>query len=130
MKTEDFAYIVETKKSFNEAVIAVLKEVDQKGWTIFQVYDIPERLAAKGFQQEPLKIIEICSGKYAHAFLKKNQLVSLCLPCKINVFMEEGVVNIVGVKPSMLTQLFPEIAPEEAVAVEREIIGIINAAAA
>ena len=52
MKPEDFIYQVETKKSFDEAVISVLKAVDQKGWSLFQIYDIKERLAAKGFRQQ------------------------------------------------------------------------------
>ena len=49
MKTDDFAYIVETKKNFEDAVVSVLKAVEQKGWVLFQIYDVKERLAAKGF---------------------------------------------------------------------------------
>ena len=30
MKTEDFAYIVETEKSFDDAVVSVLKIVEEK----------------------------------------------------------------------------------------------------
>ena len=77
MNVNDFVYIVGTNKSFNEAVVSVLKIVEQKkGWSIFQVYDIKERLAAKGFSVEKLKIIEICSGKHANNFLNKNKLFS------------------------------------------------------
>ncbi|MFZ5501763.1 MAG: DUF302 domain-containing protein, partial [Candidatus Micrarchaeota archaeon] len=83
MKLGDFAYIAETKKDFDEAVISVLKAADKKGWAVFAVYDVRERLAAKGFSQGKLKIIEICSAKHADAFLRKNRFVSLCMPCKI-----------------------------------------------
>ena len=96
MKQEDFAYIIETEKSFDEAAVSVLKAVEQKGWALFQIYDVKERLAAKGFKQKPLKIIEICSGKYANQFLNKNRLISLCMPCKINVAEESGKVKIIG----------------------------------
>ncbi len=34
MKIDDFAYIVETEKSLDEAVVSVLKVVEQKGWNI------------------------------------------------------------------------------------------------
>src|SRR3990167_4444959 len=102
MKVEDFAYIVETDKSFDNAVVSVLRAVEQKAWSIFQIYDVKERLAAKGFEQKPLKIIEICSGKYASQFLNKNRLISLCMPCKINVMEEDGRVKIVGMKPTMI----------------------------
>lgn len=128
MHISDFAYVVETNKTFDEAVVAVLKAVEQKGWALFQVYDVKERLAAKGFQQKPLKIIEICSGKYANAFLNKNRLVSLCMPCKINVFEDNGTVKIAGMKPSMIPQFFPEIAPEEAMQAEQELKEIVDAA--
>ena len=79
MKIEDFAYIVETEKSFDEAVVSVLKAVEKKGWSIFQVYDIKERLASKGFAQKPLKIIEICSGKHANNFLNKNKIIAILI---------------------------------------------------
>ncbi len=126
MKIEDFLYIVETKKSFDDAIVSVLKAVEQKGWTIFSVYDIKERLAAKGFIQGKLKIIEICSGKYANQFLNKNRLVSLCLPCKINVQEDDGKIRIIGMKPSMISEFFPEIKKEETLEAEKDIKEIIE----
>jgi len=126
MKIEDFAYIVETEKNFDGAVVAVLKAVERKGWTIFQIYDLKERLAAKGFEQKPLKIIEICSGKHANRFLDKNRLISLCMPCKINVLEENGKVKIVGMKPTMISQFFPEVNQEEALEAEEDIKEIVD----
>ena len=125
MKAEDFAYIVETDKSFDEAVVSVLKAVEQKGWSVFQIYDIKERLAAKGFEHKPVKIIEICSGKHANNFLNKNRLISLCMPCKINV-LQEDKVNIVGMKPTMISQFFPEVSYEEAKEVEKDVKEIVD----
>ena len=126
MSVDDFAYIIETKKNFDDAVVSVLKAVEQKGWTIFQIYDIKERLAAKGFKHKPLKIIEICSGKYANQFLNKNRLISLCMPCKINVLEENGKVKIVGMKPTMISQFFPEVTQKEAEEAENDVKEIVN----
>ena len=126
MDIEDFAYTVGTEKSFDEAVVSVLKAVEQKGWSLFKIYDIKERLAAKGFVQEPLKIIEICSGKYANQFLDKNRLVSLCMPCKINVLEENGKVKIVCMKPTMISQLFLEVSQKDVEEVEKEIKEIVD----
>lgn len=128
MEVGDFAYVVETEKDFEDAVVSVLKAVDQKGWALFNVYDIRERLAAKGFVHEQVKIIEICSGKYASQFLKKNRLVSLCLPCKIVVFEDAGKVKIAGMKPGMLSELFREISKAETEAVESEVREIVDKA--
>src|SRR3989338_681937 len=130
MDIGDFAYIVETEKSFDDAVVSVLKAVEQKGWSLFQVYDVKERLAAKGFNQKPLKIIEMCSAKYANQFLNKNRLISLCMPCKVNVVDDEGRVKIIGMKPTMISQFFPEVEEEEAREAEKDIIDIIERAKA
>lgn len=126
MKTEDFAYITETEKGFDDAVISVIKATEQKGWSLFNVYDLKERLAAKGFQQKPLKIIEICSGKYANQFLNKNRLTSLCMPCKINVIQDNGTVKIAGMKPTIISQFFPEASQKEAEEAEKDIIEIVD----
>src|SRR3989339_1025596 len=126
MNIIDFIYSVETKKSFDEAVVSVLKAVEQKGWALFQIYDIKERLAAKGFEQRPLKIIEICSGKHANQFLNKNRLISLCMPCKINVFEEKGNIKIAGMKPTMISQFFSEVDRKEAEQVEKDVIEMVD----
>ena len=126
MDTEDFAYVAETNKKFDEAVVSVLKAVEVQGWTLFQIYDIRERLAAKGLEQKPLKIIEICSAKHANQFLNKNRLISLCMPCKIIVLEENGTVKIAGMKPTMISQFFPEVGRKEADMVEKDIIEMVN----
>lgn len=128
MKAEDFAYVVDTKKNFEDAAVAVLKAADKKGWALFNVYDVKERLAAKGFRQGPLKIIELCSAKYANRFISKNKLVSLCIPCKINVLEEKGKVKIIGMRPTMLAELFPEFTKEEVADAEQEVKSIIDSA--
>ena len=126
MKTEEFAYLVETERNFDDAVISVRRAVENKGWAIFQVYDYKEILAVKGFKQKPLKIIEICSGKYANQFLNKNRLISLCMPCKINVLEEKGKIKIAGMKPTMISQFFSEVSPQEAEEVEKDIKEIVD----
>lgn len=128
MNTDDFAYVVETEKSFDDAVVSVLRAAEQKGWALFQIYDIKERLAAKGFEQKPLKIIEVCSGKYANQFLNKNRLASICIPCKINVFEENKKVKIVGMKPTIISRFFPEINEKEAEEAEKSVKEIIDTA--
>ena len=90
------------------------------------MYDYKEILAVKGFKQKPLKIIEICSGKYANNFLNKNKLISLCMPCKINVLEEDGKVKIIGMKPTMISEFFPEVSKEETEEAEKDIKEIID----
>lgn len=126
MNQKDFAYVVETEKEFDEAAVSVLKSVEQKGWSILGIYDMKERLASKGFMHSPLKIIEICSGKHADNFLNKNKLISLCMPCKINVLEDSGKVKIIGMNPSIISEFFSEVSKEEAEEVEKDIKEIID----
>ncbi len=128
MNPDEFSYAVETEKSFDDAVIAVLRSVEQRGWALFQVYDIKERMAAKGFTHPPLKIIELCAAKHANQLLKQNRLVSLCMPCKINVLQDGATVRIVTLKPAMMTQIFPGISLEDAKNIEKDVIEIVNGA--
>lgn len=126
MKSEEFIYIQETKKSFDEAVVSVLKAAEKKSWALFNVYDIKERLAAKGFQHEKLKIIEICSAKYSSNLLNKNKFISICMPCKINVIEDKGKIKIAGMKPSIIQHFFQEIKKEDVADMEKDIKEIID----
>ncbi len=128
MNLTDFAYVVETDKKFEEAVVSVLKSVDKKGWALFSVYDVKERLTAKGFTASQLKIIEICSAKHANAMLLKNKLVSLCMPCKINVFEDNNKVKIASMRPTIISEFFPEVAKEQADEVEKDVKEIVDGA--
>lgn len=129
MKTEDFIYVVKTAKSFEQAVVDILKTVEKKGWGLFQVYDVQERLAAKSFSSVPLKIIEICSAKYASRMLQKNVLASVCMPCKINVVDDNGKVKIFAPKPTLMAEIFPEFSQEELLEVEQELKAMVDDAA-
>lgn len=127
MQAEDVEYVVETDKNFDDVVVDILKAIEQKGWAVFQIYDIRERLRAKGFEShKPLKVIEFCSGKYANHFLSKNRLSSMFLPCRINVLQEENKVRIVGFNPIVISKLFPEVDKQIADEARKEVVGIID----
>lgn len=125
----EFDYTVKTEKEFEEAVVAVRKATERKGWTVLHVHDIKEILAVKGFQQEPLKIIEICSGKYADHFLNADRLISLCMPCRINVYKVNGETFISGMRPVVLPQFFPDAGLDDLAAkVDNEVRIIVDEA--
>lgn len=128
MKLE-FDYTVETERSFEDAIVSVRKATEGKGWSVLHVHDMREILAVKGFDQEPLKMVEICSGKYANEFLNSDRLISLCMPCKINVYMKNGKVLISGMLPGILPQFFPDAGLEDLAAeVEKDVKDIVDSA--
>lgn len=103
----NFEYTVTTKKSFIDAVRSVEKETKRAGFRILYIHDVAATLAEKNFQVEPFKIIEICNAKSAYTALRADIKIGLCLPCKINVYQKDGKTYISGMRPTILSQFFP-----------------------
>ncbi|MEK7177990.1 MAG: DUF302 domain-containing protein [Patescibacteria group bacterium] len=105
---DNFDYTVFTKKSFDEAVKSVEEETKKAGFRVLYVHDVAVTLAEKNFQIEPFKIIEICNAKSAYTVLKADIKIGLCLPCKINVYIQNKQTFISGMRPIVLSQFFPK----------------------
>lgn len=105
---EQFDYTVETKKSFDDAVAAIEAKSKEKGFGILHVHDVKATLAGKGFDREPLKIIEICNAKYANQVLARDVKISLMLPCPISVYTQEGKTYISTLRPRMISDFYPQ----------------------
>ncbi len=121
-----FDYTVETKKSFDQAAFEIQAKTPEKGMSVLHVHDVTATLKGKGFEREPLKIIEICNAKYAHAVLKESETISLMMPCKINVYEKEGKTYISAMLPTAISKFFPEAklgrVPEEVEKIVRSIV--------
>ena len=104
----DFDYTITTEKLFDEAVKAVEQETKTAGFKVLYLHDVAATLEEKGFEIEPFKIIEICNAKSAYAVLRADIKIGLCLPCKINVYQKDGNTFISGMRPIILSQLFPQ----------------------
>jgi len=122
-----FDYTVETPKSFEEAVEAVLAKTREKGFGVLHVHDVQATLAAKGFARGPLKIIEICNPKHAYDVLEKDVKIALMLPCPVSVYTEGGKTWISTLRPNVISQFYPQAGLEEtASAVDRAILAIVD----
>ncbi|MBU3942991.1 DUF302 domain-containing protein [Patescibacteria group bacterium] len=104
----EFDYTVKTNKTFDETVIAIKEETLKAGFSVLHIHDIKEKLSTMGFEIEPLKIIEVCNAKSAYKVLQEDIKISLCLPCKINVYIKNGQTFISGMRPIILPQFFPK----------------------
>lgn len=125
----DFDYTVPTSKPFDDAVIAVEKGIAAAGMRVLHVHDVQQNLVEKGFVREPFKIIEFCNANYANEFLNADVKIGLCMPCKINVYVVEGQTMISGMRPTILSQFFPNAdlgnRPEE---IDAKLRGIVDGA--
>jgi len=130
----NFTYVVETNKSFQEAVIAVRKAAEAHKWGILGDYDFSEILAAKGFPQtEHVKALDICAPGHANALMGAERLTGLCMPCSVLIFTDKGKTKMAAMRPgAVMPQIFPQIVqkvgdlPEK---LDAEIQAILDAAA-
>jgi uncharacterized protein (DUF302 family) len=127
---KNFEYTVETSKSFDEAVSAVERTTTTKGFRVLHTHDVAATLAEKGFQHEPLKIVEICNAKYANEVLQKDISAALMLPCPITVYEKEGKTRLSTMLPSVMAEFFPGEGIEPVAAqVEKAVLAIVNESA-
>lgn len=121
-----FDYTVTTPKPFDQVVAEIQAKTPEKGMSVLHVHDVAATLKGKGFEREPLKIIEICNAKYAHAVLKESETISLMMPCKINVYLKDGKTIISAMLPTAISRFFPEAnlgtVPEEVEKIVRSIV--------
>lgn len=121
-----FDYTVSTEKAFDQVVSEIQAKTHEKGMSVLHVHDVTATLKGKGFEREPLKIIEICNAKYAHAVLKESETISLMMPCKINVYEKKGKTYISAMLPTIISKFFPEAklgsVPEEVEKIVRSIV--------
>lgn len=116
-----FDYTVSTTKSFDEAVEAVIREVANEGFRVLHVHDVQATFREKGVERDPYKIVEVCNVKYAKQALDKDLLIGLMMPCKINVYEQDGQTKISLLLPSSMPRFFPD-AGIESLANEVEAI--------
>lgn len=71
-----------------ETIDAIKAEVGGMGWSVLASHDMSATLAKKGHTIAPLVILELCSGKYSVALLKKDETryISSLIPCRVSVY--------------------------------------------
>jgi uncharacterized protein (DUF302 family) len=119
-----FDYTVPTDKSYSQALADVQSGLRAHGFRVQFVHDVAATLAEKGFQREPIAIVETCNAKYANAVLEADVLVSLMLPCPVVVYEKDGATWISTLRPSVIGAFFPEAGIQD---VADEVDGILRA---
>ena len=122
-------YIVETDKSFENAVNDLETAVKSHGFGILHIHDLGATLRSKGIEfEEQCKVFEICNPMQAAKVLSIDMRLNMALPCRISVFTEESKTNIGLIKPAeMLLALSEDKALNKiAMEVEQTMIDMID----
>ncbi len=117
-------YIVETNKSFDQAVTDLEAAVASHKFGVLHIHDLGRTLRSKGieFAQE-CKVLEVCNPVKAAQVLEIDMKLNMALPCRISVYTEKGQVKIGMIEPAaMLAALSND---ERLVSIAKEVEGTI-----
>lgn len=104
---DKFAYRLESEKPFDEVVATLESRIAEHKFRVLAVHDVQKTLAEKGFEREPIKIIETCNAGFAHQALSRHMGVALFMPCRFAVYTEKGKTVVVLGRPSMIADMIP-----------------------
>ena len=124
-------YIVETRKTFDQASADLESAVKNHGFGVLHVHDLGNTLRSKGIAfDEQCKVFEVCNPLQAAKVLATDMRLNMALPCRISVYREQGKTKIGMIRPTTLLALFPEATDLKSVAdeVERETMRMIDEA--
>ena len=104
-------YTVVSDKGFEAAVLAVWARAEANGFTVLYFHDLQTIFRAKGFQQGPAGVVEICHEPFGSQMLTLNPQMSLMMPCKIAVYAKEGRVYLSAPQSRLIGEFTSEFAP-------------------
>lgn len=124
-------YIVDTNKSFEQAVTDLDTAVKNNKFGVLHVHDIGATLRGKGFEfAEQCKVFEVCNPGQASKVLAVDMRLNMALPCRISVYTEKGKTRIGMIEPAKMLSMLSSDATLSAIAkeVEASIIKMMDEA--
>jgi uncharacterized protein (DUF302 family) len=96
-------YIVDTEKSFDQAVEDLDVAVKRNDFGVLHVHDLGGTLRSKGIDfEEQCKVFEVCNPVQAAKVLSTDMRLNMALPCRISVFTDGGQTRIGLIKPAQM----------------------------
>jgi uncharacterized protein (DUF302 family) len=110
---EPMGYTIETTRGVDEVVAQFEKLVPEHQFRVLHIHDVQATLAEKGFERDPLKIIEVCNSGFAHKALEMSIDVAMFMPCRYTVYAEGDKTKVTLARPGMIAMMMPGIGLEE-----------------
>ena len=114
-------YIVETKKTFEQAAADLDAAVKRHQFGVLHVHDLGATLRSKGIEfGEECKVFEVCNPRQAANVLATDMRLNMALPCRISVYTEAGKTRIGLIKPAPMLGMLSDDPALAAIAREVE----------
>ena len=84
----------ESPLAFEETVVALQKELNSRGITIFATIDHKKAAEAVGESMQPATVLIVGNPKVGTALMQENPRLAIELPLKILIYEDEKKVNI------------------------------------
>lgn len=102
-------YIVETKKSVEQAVLDLTENIQLQKYGVLYVHDLKETMKKKGVEfSNECRILEVCNPQKASSVLSLDMEMNFVLPCRLSVYSEKGKTKIGMLKPTFLLAGFSD----------------------
>lgn len=102
-KPMEIYHVVESSKSFDEAVADLTEAVAANKFGVLHVHDLGATLRKKGVDfKEQCKVLEVCNPKQAGKVLATDMRLNMALPCRISVYTEGGRTLIGMIRPTQM----------------------------
>lgn len=124
-------YLVETRKTFEQAATDLAAAVVAHGFGVLHVHDLGATLRSKGIDfAEQCQVFEVCNPAQAAKVMASDMRLNMALPCRISVFTENGKTQIGLIKPVEMLAALSQDPALIAIAheVEGQVIRMVDAA--
>jgi uncharacterized protein (DUF302 family) len=124
-------YIVDSNKSFSQAVLDLQSAIIHNDFGIMHIHDLGNTLRTKGIDfNEECKVFEVCNPVQAAKVLAIDIRINMALPCRISIYTEQGKTKIGLIKPAQILSSLSQASgmAEVAKTVEEIIIKIVDEA--
>ena len=96
----------ESPLAFEETVVALQKELNSRGITIFATIDHKKAAEAVGESMQPATVLIVGNPKVGTALMQENPRLAIELPLKILIYEDEKKVNIRYEKISAIAEKY------------------------
>lgn len=115
-------YIVESNKSFEQAVADLEAAVPRNQFGVLHIHDLGNTLRSKGIDfKEQCKVFEVCNPVQAGKVLATDMRLNMALPCRISVYTEHGKTLLGMIRPEPMLAALSQDASLKKVAQEVEV---------